>query len=110
MVDYITQLRSDKEEQDHNATVQLVQCDTAIADSTREQISQIGSKVKVKWSKDEVGDSGWRPGWYNAEVQGYDNETDMITVQYPSEPGCTYTIELTPLLTQNNIKLVKAVL
>ena len=60
--------------------MQLVQCNTAKADSTREQISQIGSKVKIKWSKDEVGDSGWRLGWYNAKVQGYDNETDMINM------------------------------
>ena len=111
LIDYINKLRRDKEEQDQSTTVQLVQCNSGTADSAkREQISQIGSKVKIKWSKDEVGDSGWRPGWYNAEVQGYDNETDMITVQYPSEPGCTYTIELTPLLTQNTIKLVKAVI
>jgi len=111
LIDYINKLRRDKEEQDQSTTVQLVQCNSGTADSAkREQISQIGSKVKIKWSKDEVGDSGWRPGWYNAEVQGYDNETDMITIQYPSEPGCTYTIELTPLLTQNTIKLVKAVI
>jgi hypothetical protein len=26
----------------------------------------IGKRVKIKWSKDEIGDSGWRFGWYTA--------------------------------------------
>jgi len=25
-----------------------------------------------------------------ANVKGYDYDVDIITVQYPSEPGCTY--------------------
>ena len=76
----------------------------------REQIIQVGSKVKIKWSKDEIGDSGWKPSWYTAEVQGYDVDMDVLPVIYPSEPSCTYTVELTPLISQKSIKLVQAVL
>ena len=40
-------------------------------------------------------------GSYITEVQRYNVEIEWYdTVQYPSEPGCTHTIELTPLLTQ----------
>ena len=39
-------------------------------------------------------------GSYNTEVQRHDVEIAWYdTVQYPSEPGCTHTIELTPLFT-----------
>ena len=62
------------------------------------------------WNANEIGDSGWKPGWYVAYVQGYDLDEDMITLQYPSEPDCVYTVELTPLLTAKTIKLVQAVL
>ena len=53
----------------------------------KEQIVEIGTKLKVKWSQDELGDSGWRPGWYTTTVQGYDEDTNLLTVTYPSEPG-----------------------
>ncbi len=35
-------------------------------------------------------------------------DTDVLTVHYASEPGCTNDSELTPLLSQNQIKLVQA--
>ena len=28
-----------------------------------QQITQIGSKIKLHWSAEEIGDMGWRPGW-----------------------------------------------
>ena len=37
----------------------------------KEQMTQVGAKHKVKWTKEEVGDSGWRLGWYAATVQEY---------------------------------------
>ena len=41
-------------------------------------------EVHVWWNAIANADSEWRPGWYNAEVQGYDNETGMSTVQQVS--------------------------
>ena len=48
--------------------------------------TQIGSKIKVHWSAEEIGDMGWTPGWYVATVQKYCQDTDMLTVTYSSEP------------------------
>ena len=70
----------------------------------------MGAKVKVKWTLEEISDSGWRPGWYMAYVQANDDETDNLTVQYPSEPECIYTFELTPFIYKCKIQLAKAVM
>ena len=78
--------------------------------SLKEKMSQVGARVKIKWTAEDIGNSGWRPGWYVANVQGYDDETDQLTVQYPSEPDCTYTIELTSSFHNSRIQLVKAVI
>ena len=53
-----------------------------------DNFKQVGSKVKIRWTLEELGNSGWKPGWYVAYVQAYDDETDTLTVQYLSEPGC----------------------
>ena len=34
-----------------------------------EVLFETGSEVLVKWTKGEIGNSGWRPGWFLAEVQ-----------------------------------------
>ena len=74
----------------------------------KEQISAIGSQIKVKWGKEELGNTGWQPGWYVADVQSYDTASDVIHVVYPSEPKCFYDIELTPALSSGKLKLVRA--
>lgn len=51
-----------------------------------EQFYEIGARIKIKWSKQEVGDTNWRPGWYVAEVRDADRDNDQITVQFVSEP------------------------
>ena len=94
--------RHRREEKDQNNTVRLVAGVPMSHSSLKEKISQVGAKVKIKWTVDEVGDSGWRPGWYVAYVQAYDNETDTITVQYPTELDCTYTLELIPSIQNGN--------
>ena len=66
--------------------------------------------MKVKWTMDEIGDSGWKPGWYVAHVQSYLSQTDELTLQYSSEPDCTYIVELTPLLSAGKIQLVQGVI
>lgn len=40
-------------------------------DATKERIAMVGSKVKVKWTAEEVKDSGWKAGWYTAIVHRY---------------------------------------
>ena len=72
----------------------------------RESISQVGSKIKIQWTKEEIGDTGWKPGWYVATVQGYCNETEIVTVKYASEPNLTYDEDLSTLISDGRIKLL----
>ncbi|KAJ7354919.1 hypothetical protein OS493_029028 [Desmophyllum pertusum] len=58
-----------------------------------EQFYEIGARIKIKWSKEEIGDTDWRPGWYVAEVQDADRDNDEITVQFVSEPECTLSMK-----------------
>lgn len=44
--------------------------------SDYEKFKEVGAKVKVKWTMEEIGDFGWRTGWYVATIQSYDDETD----------------------------------
>ena len=67
------------------------------------QIKETGARIKVKWSSEEIGDSGWQAGWYTAIVQSYDSDSDEIIVSYPSEPGCTYTLDLSKSLAETRI-------
>jgi hypothetical protein len=68
---------------------------------------EVGRQVKVKWTKEEIGDTGWRAGWYSAEVQKSDISSDEITIVYVSEPESTYEVEVTPLLAHGKLKLNK---
>lgn len=75
----------------------------------QEVLSTAGAKIKVKWTSEEIGDSGWSPGWYLAVVQSYYHEDDLVTVSYPSEPGCTYQFELSNFIKKRKVKILKAV-
>ena len=55
-------------------------CTSSEESNLKEQITQMGAIISVKWTADEVGDSGWRPGWYKAEVHSYCEESDIITL------------------------------
>ena len=68
---------------------------------------QIGSRVKVRWTAEEIGNSGWRPGWYTAKVQTADMENDSIKVMYISEPDCTYKIDVSSYLALGKLEFVK---
>ena len=45
--------------------------------TTKEEIKEIvctkGARIQVKWTEEEIGDSGWSPQWYVAIVQSYNN-------------------------------------
>lgn len=56
------------------------------------QYFEVRRQVKIRWSKDKIGDTGWRAGWYNAEVQESELSSDEITVVYVSEPESTYKV------------------
>jgi len=49
--------------------------------------------------------SGRRQGWYSAEVQDYDVANDWIKIEYQSEPGSVYKMELSPSIESKCIKL-----
>ena len=75
-----------------------------------QQIAEVGARIKVYWSDEDIGDSGWKSGYCTAVVQSYDDNLDTLTIVYPSEPKCTYTIELTPNFMNNKIKLIQPVI
>ena len=79
-------------------------------DATKERIAQVGSKVKVKWTAEEVKGSGWKAGWYTAIVHRYDEDLDILTITYASEPNIPYEEELGELLAQEKIQLVWSLL
>ena len=74
-----------------------------------EQFYEVGCKVKVRWSKEEIGDSGWRSGWYVGEVQQSDPDNDEISIVFQAEPDTTYSYEVTSSLANGNLQMVKSV-
>jgi len=113
LLEFIDIVEERSRENDDRSTAYLALSEKSVATSTeqeevKEQICAIGSQIKVKWGKEELGNTGWHPGWYVADVQSYDAASDVISVVYPSEPKCIYNIELTPALSSAKIKLVRA--
>ena len=68
----------------------------------KKHITQIGAKIKVRWTKEETESSGW----YVATVHNYCTDTDIITLTYQSEPNNPYVEELTPLIAEGKLKLI----
>ena len=74
----------------------------------KDQVCLVGSKITVKWTKEDVKDSGWKPGWYSAFVQEYNEDEDEITITYPSEPGCVYTMAVVPAIAADTIRIIRS--
>ena len=74
-------------------------------DDNIDRFFDVGTRIKVRWMKDEIGDSGWRAGWYVAEVQAADPMSDQIEVVYLSEPGSAYQIDVTSMLAEGKLLL-----
>ena len=110
LIDFLDRRKQQREDKDDRTPILKNKTDDDTAPPSNEnlaqRITQIGSKVKLHWSAEEVGDMGWRPGWYVATVQNYCQDTDMLTVTYSSEPDETYHEELLPLLSKGAIKLL----
>ena len=77
-------------------------------DTKSEELFDVGTRVKVLWTKDEIGDTGWRSGWYVAEVQQANQMLDQIDVVYISEPESVYTIDVTSMLASGKLQLSDA--
>ena len=100
-----------RSENDERSTVHLKQSNLPRqVSSHREQLCQPGAQISIKWLLEELGDSGWKAGWYKAVVQAYEPETDKLTVVYPSEPGCVYTLGLSSMISSGKIKLIHTVI
>ena len=84
---HLDAVRQHRVENDAKSTVQLKTY--TVKPDLREFVCTPGANIKIKLSAEEVGDSGWKPGWYKAIVQSYHSESDILTVVYPCEPGCT---------------------
>ncbi len=100
----ITEVRTERDERTLIGTTQT-KPGTSTEDSLREFLCTPGAVVKVKWSASDLGDSGWKPGWYKAVAQSYDSESDSLTITYPSEPGCIYSIDVSSSLGNGTLKL-----
>ena len=75
-----------------------------------EQFYEVGAMVLVKWSREELGDTNWRAGWYVGEVQKADPQHDEITVQFIVKPESLYTYKVTPCVADGQLGMVKSVL
>ena len=86
-------------------TVKSIYTLSAAIDTGSEDFFEVGARVKVRWTKEEIGDSGWRCGWYVAEVQKANSMLDQIEVVYISEPESVYKIDVTSMLAKGKLQL-----
>ena len=75
-----------------------------------EQFYEVGAKVSVKWTKQEIGDIIQPSSLYVGEVQEADPQYDEITVQFVAEPESLYTYEVTPCVAEGKLWMVNPVL
>ena len=81
---------------------------TFIPKEPYEEYFEIGTKVSVKWTSQDIGDTGRKPGWYTAEVQDSSIDNDWIKIEYSSEPGRLYKLDVTSHLAKGQIKMKQA--
>ena len=68
---------------------------------------EIGASIAIKWTEEEVQGSGWKAGWYQAEVQAFDPDRDEITIIYKREPTVIYTECVSQLISEGKAKRTK---
>ena len=74
-------------------------------DSVQNAYFEVGTPIRVRWTKDKIEEFEWRPGWYVAEVQGGNLLEDTIDVVYVSEPESISTIEVVEFLDEGKLQL-----
>ena len=72
-----------------------------------DQVTEIGASISIKWTRDEVKGSGWKAGWYGAEVQAFDPDRDEVTIIYKREPTVVYSECVTQLISEGKVKKTK---
>ena len=107
---YITILKDMRREKDKEITVATVVDKTTgecnqVENETYEEYFAVGAKIKLRWTKEEIGDSGWRCGWYTAQVQASNLEEDTIEVLYFSEPESVYSVCVSEYLSLGKLEL-----
>lgn len=50
-------------------------------------------RVVVKWTEED-NTKGWKPGWYTDVIKNYIKVCDAIEVEYVSEPGKVYKVNV----------------
>ena len=65
-----------------------------------DQVTEISASILIKGS-------GWKAGWYEAEVQAFEPDTDEITIIYKREPTVVYTECVTQLISEGKKKKTK---
>lgn len=78
-----------------------VNCDSDIYD----EVTEIGARIQVRWSGNDVKETGWKAGWYAAEVQGFDPDEDMISIVYDREPKRVYQECVTQVISRGEIRV-----
>ena len=70
-----------------------------------EEYEVSGFELLVKWTNKEIGDSVWQAGWFLTEVQGSSLASDWVKVEYKSERGHIYKIEVMTAFANNTLKM-----
>ena len=58
-----------------------------------EAIRTPGTRVDVLWGKEDAL-AGWESGWYTGVVRAYDLASDNVTIEYSSEKGEWYQLNV----------------
>lgn len=53
----------------------------------RELVTEVGARVDVLWTEEDLKGTKLTPGWYEGEVQEYDDDQDVIRVLYKNDEG-----------------------
>ena len=51
--------------------------------------------------------AGWEPGWYTGVVRAYDLASDKVTIEYSSEKGEWYQLNVKETIDEGKLNLLK---
>lgn len=86
-----------------NGTLRLHNTPCVVQD-LYDKVTEIGESIFIKWDQSELEQSGWKPGWYLAEVQAFDPGRDEIRIIYRKEPTVIYTECVSQLIAAGKVK------
>ena len=72
-----------------------------------EAFFEVRTHVKVRCTKEEIGDFGWQPGRYIAQAQKASSMLDQTQVVYISETESVYKIHVTSMLARRKVIVIK---